>query len=101
MAHDVELTPLELEIYGHYTKRKPCVIEGSPDAQTVWLQVGVQSFQVGSAHDTAESADWLRAMLAKALAAIHSEGYSKAAKRYRDGARVVFDIADETITPRR
>ena len=68
MTHDVELTPLEQRCYDEFTKRQPVVIQGEPEAQTVWLRVGVQSFCMDAPAENAEEADWRRAMLAKALA---------------------------------
>lgn len=64
-----ELTKLEAIMLRNHTHRRPCVVEDMPDAQTVWLRVGVQSFCV-TPHccETTEEAEWTRAMLAKALA---------------------------------
>ena len=54
-----------------YTFIQPCVVEGSPDAHTVWLKVGVQSFCVTHlACDTKDEAKWMQKMLVKALARI-------------------------------
>lgn len=52
-----------------YTLSKSVVIEDEPDARTVWLKVGVQSFEVATA-ESEEHAEWYRDMLANALAAI-------------------------------
>lgn len=47
---------------------QPCVVEGEPDAHTVWLKVGVQSFCLGPlACETKEHAEWTQSMLVKAL----------------------------------
>lgn len=60
---------LEEQMYEDYTEARPCVIEGEPDAQTVWLRVGGQQFCVTPhACDNAEEAEWTRRQLATALA---------------------------------
>ena len=65
----VELDELEQRMMREHTEKRPCVVDGCPDAHTVWLRVGVQQFCVTSqASETADEADWTRAMLAKALA---------------------------------
>ncbi|MBK8746122.1 hypothetical protein [Propionivibrio sp.] len=68
-APAVELTKLEAFMLRNHTHRRSCAVEDMPDAQTVWLRVGVQSFCV-TPHccETTEEAEWTRAMLAKALA---------------------------------
>ncbi len=50
-----------------FTLAKPCCVDGTPDAHTVWLKIGVQSFCIDGYQDTKEDADWMRKMLAKAL----------------------------------
>jgi len=50
-----------------YTFKQPCCVDGEPDAHTVWLKVGNQSFQVNDYCETAEDADWMRLMLGKAM----------------------------------
>ena len=50
-----------------YTFKKPCCIDGEPDAQTVWIKIGGQSFQLDGYQDDEESADWYRHMIGKAL----------------------------------
>lgn len=55
-------------IIKEYTKIKPCAVEGSPDAHTVWFVVGKQSFCVTSpACETKKDAEWTQEMLAKAI----------------------------------
>ena len=68
-APAVELTKLEAALLRNHTYKRPCAVEDWPDAHTVWLRVGVQSFCV-TPHccETADDAEWTRAMLAKALA---------------------------------
>ncbi len=57
-----------------YTEIKPCVVDGVPDAHTVWLKVTNQSFCIGTyASETKEEAEWLRDMLCVALAKIVRE----------------------------
>lgn len=54
-----------------YTEIMPCVVEGFPDAHTVWLKVPNQSFCIGAhASETKEEAEWLRDMLCVALAKV-------------------------------
>ena len=65
----MESSVSERHMYERYTKHQPVLIEGEPDAQTVWLRVGVQSFCVGEAENE-EHAIWRRLMLAKALTKI-------------------------------
>ncbi len=55
-----------------YTFAQDCVCEGEPDAKTVWLKVGVQSFKFGETED-AQSAEWMRDMMAHALSKIIEE----------------------------
>ena len=65
----VELDELEQRMMREHTAKQPCAVEDLPDAHTVWLRVGVQQFCVTAlAEETAEDAEWKRAMLAKALA---------------------------------
>ena len=55
-------------LWPEYSSIQPCVVEGSPDAHTVWLKVGVQSFCITPlACDTKEEAEWMRRMLDKAI----------------------------------
>ncbi len=67
-----ELGPLARRIREKYTTAKPIVCENEPDAQAVWLEVGVQSFKVANAED-GEHAEWYRDMLANALAELVME----------------------------
>lgn len=61
-----------------YTLCKPCCVDGEPDAHTVWLKVGVQSFCVTPfACETKGEAEWMRDMLANALATVLAESASK------------------------
>ncbi len=53
-----------------YTKSQPCVVEGWPDAHTVWLKVGVQEFRLMPTLETKEEAEWMREQLAKALISV-------------------------------
>lgn len=68
------LDPVILRLREQYTLCKPCCVDGEPDAHTVWLKVGGQSFCVTSfACDTKDEAEWMRDMLAKALAKVVAE----------------------------
>lgn len=68
------LTELEQKIFGEYTRKKHVVDRHEPDAHRVFLKVGVQSFIIGEVPmENAEHADWLRTMLAKALAKMVEE----------------------------
>lgn len=53
-----------------YTEIKPVVVEGFPDAHTVWLKATNQSFCVDHYSETKEEAEWMRDMLCVALAKI-------------------------------
>lgn len=65
----VELTKIESLMLRNHTSKQPCLVEDLPDAHTVWLRVGVQRFCVTpNCCETADDAEWTRAMLAKALA---------------------------------
>ena len=55
-----------------YTFSRPCCVDETPDAQTVWLKIGNQSFCIDGYQDTKEEADWMRLMLGKALATLVS-----------------------------
>lgn len=53
-----------------YTFAKPCVVGGDeefPEAQTVWLKIGVQSFRLDGFFETKQDAEWTRSMLGVAL----------------------------------
>lgn len=53
---------------------KPCVVDGTPDAHNVFLQVTNQRFTVTPyACDTKEDAEWMADMLAIALEKIVNE----------------------------
>lgn len=68
------LDPVVSRLREQYTLCKPCCVDGEPDAHTVWLKVGVQSFCVTSfACETKDEAEWTRDMLAKALATVVAE----------------------------
>lgn len=59
-----------------YTEIKPCVVEGYPDAHTVWLKVTNQSFCVTPYYnETKEEAEWMRDQLCVALAKIVNENH--------------------------
>jgi hypothetical protein len=64
----IEMDELEARMFNEHTERRPIVCEGWPDAHTVWMRVGVQQFWLGGERETAAEADWMRSMLAKALA---------------------------------
>ena len=51
-----------------YSLIEPCVVEDEPDAHTVWLKVGVQSFCITPiACESEEAALWMQRQLCKAL----------------------------------
>jgi hypothetical protein len=53
---------------------QPCVVEGAPDACTVWFAIGPQQFCVTQyACDTIEEGDHMRKMLEEALAKIEAQ----------------------------
>jgi len=54
-------------IRDNYTLAKPCLVDGCPDAHTVWLKIQGQSFCIDGYQDTKDEADWMCKMLAKAL----------------------------------
>lgn len=60
------MKPKPCELRDKYTILKPCCVAGVPDAHTVWIQVGVQSFCLDGYHTKAE-AEWMRLMVGKAL----------------------------------
>jgi hypothetical protein len=71
MSVFTDLTELEKTMLHNYTHISPCVIEDMPDAHSAWLTVGAQGFCVTpQGCETAEEAEWMRVMLAKALATI-------------------------------
>ncbi len=51
-----------------HTFSKPCCVNETPDAHTVWLKIGNQSFCIDGYQETKKAADWMRFMLGKALA---------------------------------
>lgn len=80
------VTRTEQHLMDKYTIKKPCIVGGDDpsetDPHTVWLVVGNQSFCLTGYRDNQEEADWMRAMLAKALAVVieetkTAEGYEK------------------------
>ena len=56
-----------IEIFEQHTKHQPCVVPDEPNAQTVWLVLDHQSFQIGEYVDSEEHAVWIRHQLATAL----------------------------------
>ncbi len=53
-----------------YVTISPVVMDGSPDAHNVFLQVTNQQFHIGHACETKEDAEWTRDMLCVALAKV-------------------------------
>lgn len=53
-----------------YVEIKDVVVEGEPEAKTVWLKVGGQSFRINDYSEDQHHAEWLRDMLCIALAKI-------------------------------
>ena len=71
-----ELTTLETEMLEKYTDIPECLDKNGecPEEYEVFLDVGVQRFVIGrTASEDIEQAEWMRKMLAKALAAIVTE----------------------------
>lgn len=65
------INPFVRRLREQYTLCKSCCVDGEPNAHTVWLKVGVQSFCVTPLPcETKDEAEWMRDMLAKALAAV-------------------------------
>lgn len=56
-----------------YTEIKPVVVEGSPDAHTIWLKCGNQRFCLSQYQDTKEEAEWMQDQLCVALDSIVRE----------------------------
>lgn len=56
-----------------YTFSQPVLVSYAPNARTVWLKVNQQSFCIDGHQDTQEEADWMRTMLAKAMASVIDE----------------------------
>ena len=73
MSTPVELTALQQRLFDRYTRHQPLTIEREPDAQTVWLDVGNQSFRFDYNAESVEQAIWYRQMLAKALSVIEHD----------------------------
>lgn len=68
------LSMLAERLRDKYTFAKPCCVDDdTPDAHTVWLKIGNQSFCIDGYQDTKEEADWMRLMLGKALLALLSD----------------------------
>lgn len=61
-----------------YTFAKPCCVSDTPDAHTVWIKVGNQSFSIDGYQDTLAEANWMRLMLGKAIQTILSENFNAA-----------------------
>ena len=51
-----------------FTEIKPIIVEGLPDARTVWLKVDHQSFCINDYSEDTDHAEWTRDMLCIALA---------------------------------
>jgi hypothetical protein len=75
-----------------FTFIKPCCVDGEPDAQTVWIRAGNQSFSLDGYRETKEEAEWMRLMLGKAFAAMAEDTIQRclsAKVERRDGATSV------------
>lgn len=66
------------QLRNNFTAQKRCCVDGEPEARTVWLQVGNQSFGLDGYQDNDQEAEWMRLMLAKALRAIIKQANQKA-----------------------
>lgn len=75
MKAKISLTPLEKTLREKHTKITQVVVGGQDEPGfCCWLTVGNQSFCVTPNYcDTKEEAEWMRDMLAKALASIIRE----------------------------
>lgn len=54
--------------FERFVEMKEVVVEGEPDAQTIWLKIGVQSFRINDYCEDQHHAEWMRDMLCNALA---------------------------------
>ena len=79
----VGLDALELQMYREYTEKRTTYCEDMPGAHTVWLRVGVQQFCLSGVRESADEADWMRAMLAKALARLVHVTHNRRIQRRR------------------
>lgn len=50
-----------------YTFARRVCVDETPDAHTVWIKIGVQSFCIDGYQDTKKEADWMRLMIGKAF----------------------------------
>jgi hypothetical protein len=98
----VGLDALELQMYREYTEKRTTYCEDMPGAHTVWLRVGVQQFCLSGVRESADEADWMRAMLAKALARLvhvtHNAEVQAASKASR--AEIALGLAGMVIAER-
>lgn len=73
-GHDIELSDYERLILSRYTYARRIVVEGEPEARTVWFNIQGQQFCITPHYvDNEEEAYWFRAMMAKALAKLIEE----------------------------
>jgi hypothetical protein len=70
VKHHIELTEREQRMFDQFTAKRHVIVPDWPDAHTVMIKVGVQSFDVNDPRENPDEADWMRAMIAKALAAV-------------------------------
>jgi hypothetical protein len=70
LTRERDPSALERRLFRQHTEKRPTFCEGLPDAHLVWLRAGVQRFCLSTTNETAAEAEWMRTMLAKALAAI-------------------------------
>lgn len=68
----IDLNDEQAFIFDTFTRKTAVEIDGEPEAHEVWLDVGPQHFRVCEFMENAESADWMRAQLAKALFSVWS-----------------------------
>ena len=88
----IELSETEQRFFDENTSRKQIVMEGSPDAHTVWLDVGVQHFEIGPVRVNVEEANWMRSMLAKALDTITADALEQCHRELARTANAIDDI---------
>lgn len=64
------------QLRDNYTFSQECCVDGVPDARTVWIKIGNQSFSIDGYQDTKEEADWMRLMLGKAFQSLVARALS-------------------------
>lgn len=73
--------PIAEKLRDKYTFLKPCLVSTEPDAHTVGIKIGVQSFHLDGYQENKESAEWFRLMLGKAFATLTADARADSAAR--------------------